>query len=88
MREVQGPIPDRGRVIPKTLKSIVPVVSLFSTKSKHWLFLNSQNSQIANSKNTIFEALLKIDYVVTMSDKLNKLNIKKNTGKKQKTTET
>jgi len=31
---------------------------------------------------------LKIDYVVTMSDKLNKLNIKKNTGKKQKTTET
>ena len=38
-------------------------------QSIHWLFLNSQNSQIANSKNTIFEAIWKIDYVVTMSDK-------------------
>jgi len=30
-----------------------------AVKGKHWLFLNSQNFQIADSKNTIFEGLIK-----------------------------
>ena len=40
---------------------MVLVVPLLSTRhyiGKHWHFLNCQNSQLANSKNIIFECLI------------------------------
>ena len=67
-RVVQGSIPDRGCVIPKTLKNGTIGFPCLALNIKRETLGLSKFSKFSNSKNTIFESLMEdwlcqIDYV-------------------------